>query len=141
MQKIQFSPYRLSKLAYHLIRHQKKLSKHSSIQVPLLELEETSDDSVPYFLYPMLEIVKIFPQQWYIDENGFAIWIHDESKATPSSIMNFFGISLCMFCHLFIPKAQNTAVFGGNKLHEQSSPKEIADNMLALIISLEIQKN
>ena len=138
----QFQPDRLRRLAYHLIRHQKKLRKNSCCYMPSFTDETRSiDETVPYYIYPMNEVVKLFPREWFISKNGFAYWIYDKRRTTFSSIMSFFGLYSNAFYHLFIPGCQNPAIFGGKILTSNATPNDIAENMLALIQQYEIQKN
>jgi hypothetical protein len=90
MNSNQFQPDRLRKLANHIIQHQKSLRKNGCCYIPsFVDSECYIGELVPYYIYPMYEVVKVFPKEWVTSRYGTAYWIYDERKTTFSSIMNF----------------------------------------------------
>lgn len=138
----QLNADRLSRLAHHLIKNQNKIKKHSCVYIKFhVEDDDVNDEAIPYYLYVMFEMVKIFPKEWYIQKDGLPYWINNKRKSLFSSVMDFLGLHPSEFRHLFFAGAQNPLLFGGKELSTNARPSEIAQNILTLIRISEIRKN
>lgn len=141
MKNLEFQVEKLSKLAHYLFQQSVFAALKKCTEPQLIDCGQYVANKIHHFTYPFNACVQIFPRQWKLNATGDLYWIHDESKTTLTSALGFFGLSFFMFSHLFIPGEQNVRAYGGKELSEKSKPYHVAENIMALIKTINIQKN
>jgi len=133
---------RIQKLANHLLNNKINTYVYPITTEPrYIDHGEYIEKKVPFFIWPLLEAVFVFPDEWDFDETGSAYWIHDEEKSTLTSAEKYFGLNLGIFCHLFIPGEQQVGLYGGKEITNHASPADIGANMISLVKPMHAQLN
>ena len=74
------------------------------------------------------ELPALFPYDWEFDKYG-----EPQRRNQPGDHLQtgpeFFGISSSEFYHLFYPNAQDSGGYGGRRLDDKSSRKQVAANL------------
>jgi len=138
MKQIQhFQPHRLKRVITRLTERNVK-PRIKTVEEPanLFFMDEKIIGNIPIFWGLVSEFPKIFPKDWTYSDGQY-YWLGDENKKTLTSILNFFGIGLSMFSHLFIPGGQMVSLYGGELLSSDSTTKDLAMNMILFIESQE----
>jgi len=104
-------------------------------------IEETALNIIPVFSEPLLQLPKLFEDEWIKNKSGELIWKSDPNKSTISSVTGFFGLSFEMFLHIFSPYVQDTGKYGGTLLTKYALPKDIAFNINMLLKSENTKMN
>lgn len=128
-----FRPDRLKLLAEHLQKGSLYFLGKIEMNGILLSEQGLETEKLELIVYPIYELIHLFPDEWGIDEEGFPCWIEDSDMNPISSVAKFFGINLRVVRHLFIPHHQNIEAFGGKQLKGNSTSQELAFNIYELI--------
>lgn len=131
--EFEFRPDRLRILADHLENH--PLYCKGKIQMNGILLGELGfgTKKSELIVYPIYELIYLFPEEWGIDAEGFPCWIEDADMNPVSSVVKFFGINLKVLRHLLIPDQQHIEAYGGNCIKQDATPQQIAFNIYELI--------
>lgn len=144
--KCTFRPDQLKILAKHLLKYKSK----PAIQVidkisPLYNVQEEIHKNIPVFIGVFAELIDLFPNEWFLSENGQYYWKKNKDKNTLTSVCTFFGINLHGFTHLFIPGGQIKLLYSGKLLNINSSFHDVGYNMALYVktqeLTLTILKN
>lgn len=85
------------------------------------------------FVIPILELPKVFEEDWYYDANYMPVYRNNKEKETIKSVIEYFGINKCIFLHLFSKGKQRTEIWGGNELSAKPTIPELVNNIEELI--------
>lgn len=142
MKTLTLKTARLEKLALHLFQYHLVLKENTKQALVMIDKNTIQEEgNTRCYLYPIIEAVFVFSNEWKFNEYGKPYWIHDKNKNTICSTLDYFGLSRSTFCHLFVPGMQSTSLYGGKKLTAKAPPKIIAGNILELIRISNIRQN
>lgn len=131
--EFEFRPDRLRALADHLENHPLHFKENNQMNGILLGEPGYDTKKSELIVYPIYELIHLFPDEWGIDEEGFPCWIEDSDMNPVSSVVKFFGINLKVLRHLFIPDQQHIDAYGGKRIKQDATPQQIAFNIYELI--------
>lgn len=129
---------RLLKLAKH-IESIKNHPEHGLLEtvklVDLISKKKMTQYEVRFQQWIFEELPIIFDDWYFNDTKGCPIWEGaNESGDTVSSVVDFFGLTLPEFIHLFdIDGFQQTELLGGKPLSVESNGYDVANNIYELI--------
>ena len=109
----------------------------NEIELVDLDYKKRTHYKVMYSPWVFDELVSVF-EEWYFSEfTGGALFEGcDTENNTATAVIEYFGLSLEEFCHLFDIEnggLQQCELYGGTKLTLESQGSEIARNIVELV--------
>lgn len=142
MKKTKLRPDRLRQLALYLISDKANEIDYEITQQPVeIDHGDFVEKQVSFFMQAIGESLFVFKEQWIVNEQGQIVWQYDRYQSIFSSAMSFYGLTEHQFQHLFIPEFQMPLLFGGERLDYVVHPKQIGENILAMLDRIQLQLN
>ncbi len=142
MKKNKLRPDRLRQLALYLISEKANEIEYEITEKPVyIDHGEFIEKQVSFYMQAIGESIFVFDGQWKINSKAQIVWQYDKHQTIFTSAMCFYGLTEQQFQHLFIPEHQVPLLFGGDRLGYVVHPKQIGENIIAMLDRIQVQLN
>ncbi|MGQ0828921.1 MAG: hypothetical protein ACT4ON_11080 [Bacteroidota bacterium] len=130
---------RLLTFAKHLavIKQHPEMGLFGTVNLVNLEIKKRTHYKIKYHEWVFEELPGIFDDWFFTEKYGNPMWEGiNEENGTVEAAIDFFGLNLFEFSHLFdVEGLQYLHLFGGEKLSENSNGPVISKNIIQLVNS------